>query len=138
MTHGAAVPTLPGAPEAPQGHRYLVDEDMARSTTAALRDAGYVVEDARDVGLRGQPDERVFAYAQARQAILVTADKGFANTLTYPLGTHAGIVVRIPAQLPTRIVNQELLRALGALRHEDLAGALVIVELGRVRIRRPA
>lgn len=112
---------------------------MARSTTAALRDAGYVVEDARDVGLRGQSDERVFAYAQARQAILVTADKGFANTLTYPLGTHAGIVVvRIPAQLPTRIVNQELLRVLGALRHEDLAGALVIVELGRVRIRRPA
>jgi predicted nuclease of predicted toxin-antitoxin system len=95
-------------------------------------------EDARDVGLRGQPDARVFADAQARQAILVTADKGFANTLTYPLGTHAGIiVVRIPDELPTRVLNEELLRTLESLRHDDLAGALAIVELGRVRIRRP-
>lgn len=120
-----------------QIRRFLVDEDMARSTTAALRDAGHSADDVRDVGLRGYSDPDVFAYAQAHQLILVTADKGFANTLTYPLGKHAGIVVvRVPDDLPTRIANHELLRTLEELDGEDLTGVLVIVELGRARIRR--
>ena len=76
---------------------FLVDEDMPRSTTVALRQAGYGASDVREVGLRGHSDREVFDYAQARGAILVSADKGFANTLAFPLGTHAGlIVVRVP------------------------------------------
>jgi len=37
--------------------RFLVDEDMPRSTARTLREAGYVADDARDVGLRGRTDE---------------------------------------------------------------------------------
>ena len=87
----------------------LVDEDLPRSTVVMLRQAGHTAEDVRDVGLRGHNDDDVFAYAQATQAILVTADKGFANVLSYPPGTHAGlIVVRVPNELPTQDVNREV------------------------------
>ena len=117
--------------------RFLVDEDMPRSTARALRSAGHAAEDVRDVGLSGQPDEAIFARAQATEAALVTADLGFANVLTFPLGTHADLVVaRLPNELPTHAVNAEILRALDDVQGEVLRGALLIVEVGRTRIRR--
>jgi predicted nuclease of predicted toxin-antitoxin system len=118
--------------------KFLIDEDMPRSTAIILRQAGHMAEDVRDVGLRGRDDQEIFDYAQAQSAILITADKDFSNVLRFPLGTHSGImVVRVPDELPTQKVNQELLRALADLAGEELTGLLVIVEAGRVRIRRP-
>ncbi len=117
--------------------KFLVDEDMPRST-ARLRAEGHVAEDVRDVGLRGHSDDEVFQRAQEASAILVTADKGFTNTLKYPVGSHAGILVaRIPDEVPTDKLNEEILRALGDLEGEEIAGALLIVEIGRTRLRRP-
>jgi predicted nuclease of predicted toxin-antitoxin system len=118
--------------------KFLIDEDMPRSMGFALRQAGHSAEDVRDVGLRGHSDQEVFQYAQAQDAVLVTADKGFSNVVRFPLGTHAGmVVVRVPDELPAPRVNQEVLRALEGLEGEDLAGLLMIVEVGRTRVRRP-
>ena len=119
--------------------RFLVDEDMPRSTSVVLREAGHEVEDVRDAGLRGCTDEEVIAYARARGAVLITADKGFANILRFPLGTHAGILVlRMPNQLSVPELNRRLLQALMRMEGEDLRGLLIIVEPHRIRIRRPA
>lgn len=118
--------------------RFLVDEDMPRSTAVALRNAGYAAEDVRDVGLRGHSDTDVFAYAQNHLATLISADKGFTNLLTFPLGTHAGIiVVRIPDDVPPKRLNEELLQSLTMLAPQPLTGSLIIVEVGRMRVRRP-
>ena len=118
--------------------RFSIDEDMPRSTAIALRNAGYTADDVRDVGLRGRSDTEVFAHAQHHGAILVSCDKGFANTLTFPIGSHAGlIVVRIPDEAPPAKLNHELIHALAQLGDEPLSGALIIVEIGRTRIRRP-
>jgi hypothetical protein len=57
--------------------------------------------------------------------------------VAFPVGTHAGIlVVRVPDELPTQTVNHEVLRALQDLESEDLVGLLMIVEVGRTRVRR--
>lgn len=118
--------------------RFLVDEDLSRSTAPALREAGYDAEDVRDVGLRGRSDEAVFTYAQDRNAILTTANLDFSSTVLFPLGSHVDIIlVRVPDVLPSRIATRELLRALTELREDVLPGALAIVELGRTRLRRP-
>jgi predicted nuclease of predicted toxin-antitoxin system len=116
---------------------FLIDEDMPRSTAVVLRQAGHSAEDVRDIGLRGRSDQEVFEYAQAQGTILLTADKGFSNIVRFPVGSHEGImVVRVPNELPTQTVNDELLRALEDLEGEDLAGLLMIVEVGRTRVRR--
>ena len=65
---------------------FLVDEDVPRSTAPALRQAGYLAEDVRDVGLRGHPDQDIFAYAQAHGQILVTADKRLRQRRELPSG----------------------------------------------------
>ena len=118
---------------------FLVDEDMPRSTARVLCQLGFLAEDVRDVGLRGHSDPEVFDYAQVHGRTLITADKGFANVLAFPLGSHSGIIIlRLPNELSTDTVNEELRRALADLAGEDLRGLLVIVESGRTRIRRPS
>ncbi len=118
--------------------RFQVDTDVSRSITISLLASAYDTEDVREVVLRAYSDQEVFLYAQQRRGVLISADKGFANTLRFPLGTHYGIIVlRIPDELPTEVVTRELLKALVELAGEDLNGTLVIVELGRIRIRRP-
>lgn len=120
--------------------RFLLDENMPRSSARVLREAGYdvVVVDVRDVGLRGHRDAEVFAYAQASAATLITSDKDFANVRAHAARPHAGlIVVRLPNEVPTAEVNRVLLHALKDLGGRDLAGLLIIVQAGRTRIRRP-
>jgi len=117
--------------------RFLIDEDLPRSLAPALREAGFDAEDARDVGLRGCSDAEVFARAQAEDRVLLTADLGFANALAFPAGSHAGIAVaRLPNEMPVADVTLTILSALRDFADEELAGAIVIVERHRTRIRR--
>ena len=117
--------------------RFLIDEDMPRSLAQHLRFAGLKAEDVRDVGLRGAPDSKVFAYAQSHGLALISADLGFSNLLAFPLGTHAGIlVIRIPNEVPTTTVNRVILEAIRNLEEADLQGSLIIIEPDRLRIRR--
>lgn len=93
--------------------------------------------DVRDAGLRGRPDAEVFSFARAEGRVLVSGDLGFANVLEYPPGAHAGIVVaRLPNTMPVDSVISVLEEAVTELG-DDAAGCLVIVEEGRVRLRRP-
>lgn len=109
---------------------------MPRSLAPALRTAGYVAADARDVGLRGRPDSDVWAYAQTQSQTLVTYDREFGNALIYPQ-PHAGIVVgdRIDHFAPEAQVRL-LLDGLKTITGQSLANAIVIVAPGRVRIHR--
>lgn len=117
---------------------FLIDEDMPRSTAKELIKAGYKALDIRDIGLRGQSDDKIFAYAQKQGAILLSADLGFANSIRFPIGSHNGIIVlRFPNEISTQRLNQELLKSLSGLKNKDIYGNLVIFEPGRVRIHRP-
>lgn len=117
--------------------RFLIDEDLPRSLAPALREAGFDTQDVRDVGLRGCSDVEVFARAQAEKRVLLSADLGFANALAFPAGSHAGIAVaRLPNEMPVVDVTLTILKALRDLADEELAGAIVIVELHRTRIHR--
>jgi len=69
---------------------------------------------------------------------LLTGDLGFANLLAFPLGSHYGIIVaRFPNELPPRKINEEIFRGLQGIKDEEIKGSLIILEPGRVRIRRP-
>jgi len=114
---------------------FLIDEDIPRSTVKELIKAGYQTMDVRDIGLRGQSDDEIFAYAQKQKAILLSADLGFANTVRFPIGSHNGIIIlRFPNEISTGVLNQELLKSLSELKNEDIYGNLVIIEPGRVRV----
>lgn len=118
--------------------RFVIDEDMPKSLTPALIEAGHEALDIRDHGLRGATDDRVFLFAQQHEACVITEDLGFANLLRFPLGEHYGIIVgRFPSRVHTQTVVTRLLEALQTLTEVEVRGALVIVEIGQCRLRRP-
>jgi predicted nuclease of predicted toxin-antitoxin system len=117
--------------------RFLIDADLPRSLARQLRAAGFEVEDVRDIGLRKSPDDDIFTYAVSHALVLLSGDLDFGNILRFPLGSHPGIVVaRFPNEVPTTKVNAAILQAVQSLSGEDIVGNLIIVEPGRIRLRK--
>jgi predicted nuclease of predicted toxin-antitoxin system len=116
---------------------FLVDEDLPRSLARDLRAAAFDAVDVRDVGLRGRPDRDVFAFAVSEGRVLLTGDLGFGNVLAFPQATHRGVLVaRFPSDTSARTLNDAILAALRTLTDEDVEHAVVIIEPGRIRLRR--
>ena len=116
--------------------RFLIDEDMPRSTTKLLEDKGFDVLDVRDCGLRGKSDEEIFRFAQEEKAVILTGDMGFGNLLRFPIGSHSGIVIaHFPNEISTSELNRQLDLDFDNLDEADFRGSLIILEPGRIRIR---
>ena len=117
--------------------KFVIDEDIARSTGNLLADAGHEIIDIRDQGLRGAEDDKIFRFAQSKKAILLSGDVGFGNLKKFPLGRHHGILIaHFPNELPTQEINRQILHALSQLKDTDLSRNLTIIEPGKIRIRR--
>lgn len=117
--------------------RIVIDEDLPRSLGVLMREHDHEVLDIRDHGFRGEPDERIFQFTQEKHAVLFTADLGFANILSFPLGTHKGIcVLRFPNEMPNDKINTIVLDLLKQLSQQDIEGNLIIFTPKNFRIRR--
>ncbi len=115
----------------------VIDEDLPRSFGKVLSFLGFTVFDIRNHGLRGKPDEAVFAFAQKYKAVLFSADLDFSNTITFPLGTHYGIVIlRFPNEMSVAPINQMTRNFLQKLNWGDYQGNLIIVSPLKIRVRR--
>lgn len=118
--------------------RFLIDEDLPLSLNGLLRQKGHSSEHIIKLGQRGSPDERVFALAQERNAVLVSRDTDFGNVLQFPLGSHHGIVVvRFPSETRSRVIVDSVVQMLTTIAESEFTGALIIIEPGRMRMRTP-
>ena len=119
--------------------RFLIDEDLPHILASLLVESGHPSEHVRDLKLRGSPDSRIYEAAQERRAVVVTGDTDFGNLLRFPLGTHFGIVVvQFPSVMRTRELAREIAATLLSLDDPTFGGSLIILEPGRLRIRRSA
>jgi predicted nuclease of predicted toxin-antitoxin system len=117
--------------------KFVVDEDMPRSTSGVLKSRGFEAMDVRDCGLRGKSDEEVFRFAQREKAVIVTADLGFGNLLRFPVGGHSGIVVvHFPNEMSVSEMNDQIRKAFDNLTADDFKGNLIVLEPGKIRVRR--
>jgi predicted nuclease of predicted toxin-antitoxin system len=118
--------------------RFFVDEDLPLSLATLLRQKGHLCEHIVGLGRRGAPDQKVFELAQERGAILISRDTDFANVLQFPLGSHSGIVVvRFPSETRSRVIVDSVTNMLTTVGESEFSGALIIIEPGRLRMRRP-
>lgn len=116
--------------------RFLVDEDLPRSTARSLTEAGYAASDVRDVGLRGAKDHEVFVFACRNKMTIITADIGFSNSVYLSPIKHCGLILlRLPPELPVKTVNEILFRALRKLSPEEISGSIIVVDQDKIRIR---
>ena len=117
--------------------KFVIDEDMPRPTAKVLKDRGYEVLDVRDCGLRGKSDDEIFKFAQKEKAVILTGDLGFGNLLHFPVGSHSGIVIaHFPNEVSTSELNNQIIKAFETLAEIDFKGNLIILEPGKIRIRR--
>jgi|SRR3972149_8092468 len=117
--------------------RFVIDEDMPRSTGKILREQGYDVKDIRDYGLRGATDEKIYEFAQLERAVILTGDRDFGNILRFPLGDHFGIVIaHFPNEMLTAEINNHLLERFKEISEDDFKGNVIVIEERKIRIRR--
>jgi hypothetical protein len=98
--------------------------------------------------MRGTFEKKAYVVSRTRTSfrspsrdgfVIVTADVEFGNELVYPPQTHHGVVlIRLPETLPGPTIVQMTVTPIVMVSIEDLSGAIIVVEPGRVRSRRPA
>ncbi|KKT29882.1 hypothetical protein A3G55_01720 [Candidatus Giovannonibacteria bacterium RIFCSPLOWO2_12_FULL_44_25] len=116
--------------------RVVVDEDLPRSLAPLFREKGYEVYDVRDVGLRGHSDEEIFKFAQSKNAVIFTADLGFADITKFPLSSHNGIVIlRFPNELTVNAMLKMISPMIDEIATEDLRRSIVVFSPHRIRMR---
>jgi len=91
----------------------------------------------REAGLQGSPDPIVHAFAVANGLVLVTADLGLANPFRYP-PMYGTVLVRLPNSTPASDIGQRVVAALAQVADHEFASCIVIIEPGRLRVRKTA
>jgi len=117
--------------------RFLIDAALPRSVADVLAEGGYESVHVETIGISHATDSAIAAYAREHRYAIITADFDFADVRVFVPGAHNGIVV---LTLPKRrdlllilLLVRELVARLPAMLPID--GKLLIVELGRIRVR---
>jgi predicted nuclease of predicted toxin-antitoxin system len=111
---------------------FLVDENMPRSLAGRIAELGFSVQDVRDIGLTAHPDEEVMQAAIATDAIIITADRRFADPRTWPEEFTAGVIfITLPEGTSTRIIVTKILELIQNRLPTSLLGAYTTVEMSR-------
>jgi len=105
---------------------FLLDENMPKRAATALRRAGYSAARVVEVGLRGQKDPVIFAYACRQGLIIVTRDADFLASQYQP--PHAGIILLALPGVPGRAVVDPFMAALISLQGQDLTNKVYLVD----------
>jgi predicted nuclease of predicted toxin-antitoxin system len=122
--------------------RFLVDESMPRALAGAIRELGFTADDVRELGLANRPDSEVLAAAAARDAIIITRDREFADECRWPPDHTAGVVLIAPGAAGRRpALIARVVRLVSTRLPESLLGAVTVVEphraLSQIVRRRP-
>jgi predicted nuclease of predicted toxin-antitoxin system len=116
--------------------RFLLDMNRPPAMTEWLRAEGHDAVHVREIGLAGLPDHSVFGRAAEDGRIVVTFDLDFGEIVAARAASGAGVtLLRLRSARQNRL--HERLRVTIAEAAEALqAGAIVVVEDARIRIRR--
>jgi len=115
--------------------KLLLDENLSPAHALRLRQAGHDAIAVLDAGLGGTADSVVRDFALKHERTLVTIDSDFSHILRFPPEGTPGVVWLRPWP-PTETAIATLLDgAMRQLADVPIAGKLVVVEPGRIRIR---
>jgi predicted nuclease of predicted toxin-antitoxin system len=116
--------------------RIKVDENLPASLAGAVRERGFDAESVGEDCLVGAADNALLDVAGPEDRMVFTLDRGFGDIRAYPPGTHPGIVV---FRLDTGAADAKaaVLQLVDNHDLDALRGAIVVVQRGMLRVRRP-
>ncbi len=112
----------------------VANEGVDRAVVERLRQDGHDVVYVADLS-PGITDEEVLQKANARSAVLLTADKDFGELVFRQGLVHSGVVLLRLAGL-ANVTKAEIVAEVCRDRTVELIGAFSVVSPGQVRIRR--
>lgn len=117
--------------------KLLIDHDVYHATAEFLRGLGHEVVTAEEIGMAEASDTQLLQESQLQERVFITRDRDYGG-LVFVQSLGAGVVYLrlLPSTLLS--VHAELARVLSLYDEVKLRGALVVVEPGRHRFRRPA
>ena len=116
--------------------RLFADENLYEPIIAHLRSLGHDVLSIRDAGLSGISDDEVYKRACKENLVIVTMDRDFARTFSFPPEKCGGIIV---VKIYKRTVDETLTifkRVFSSLTDLNVIHNLVTLSPEGVRIRR--
>jgi predicted nuclease of predicted toxin-antitoxin system len=115
--------------------KFKLDENIGRRGLDLIRASGHDVVTVRDQDLQGASDEKLFEVCATEGRTLITLDRDFSQVLRFPPEKSAGIaVLDIGPRATLQGIIGRLTDLLAVVETRAIAGALWIVEPGRVRI----
>jgi predicted nuclease of predicted toxin-antitoxin system len=115
--------------------KFKLDENIGHRGRELLEAAGHDVMTVREQDLRGAADEELFKVCAAERRVLITLDHDFGHVLRFPPEQSAGVVIlEVGPRSTLHAILGRLRDLLAVLQGQSVAGALWIVEPGRVRI----
>ena len=116
--------------------RFLVDNALSPEVALGLAGADHDAVHVRDLGLANAADHVIFDHAAQDDRIVVSADTDFGTLLALSQSSKPSVVLFRGAtrRRPTDQVRL-LLANLPRVESDLLAGAIVIIEPARIRIR---
>jgi len=115
--------------------KILLDMNLSPQWRAALERQGHAAVHWMDVGDPRAPDEELLAWAAANDRVVLTHDLDFGAILAATAASGPSVLqLRAQDVLPSAM-ERYVLEALRAHEHELEAGALLVVEPARRRVR---
>jgi len=116
--------------------KFLIDNCISPLMAFGLTQAGYDAIHVRDCHLQSGLDEDIFARAAQEDRILISADTDFATLLALRKEKRPSVILfrRQTQRLPEQQLSLLLLN-LPALRVDLEAGAIVVFDQDRIRVR---
>jgi predicted nuclease of predicted toxin-antitoxin system len=112
---------------------FLADENISRLVVERLRAAGFDVATVAATN-PGASDSDVVALAIAEGRILITEDRDFGELVVRQrLGVNGVILLELDRL--SNAAEADLVAAVVSANASKLAGSLVVIEPGRVRVR---
>jgi len=117
--------------------RFLVDQNLSRKVAEALRAAGHNVVHTSEVELSTASDRSIADLAVAEERVVVSADTDFGILLAASGAERPSVLlVRLRSPRRAKAVAEIVAANLDDVAEDLQAGAIVVLEDERVRIRR--